>query len=96
MGAEAVARARADGYTLLFAGSSNTTMATTVMNDLRYSLDDFSPVGMIARVSYGLAVHPRLPVNTMAELIHHALDRRRVEQPRLILQEAAQKNSSGS
>jgi len=47
-------------------------MATTVMNDLRYSLDDFSPVGMIARVSYGLAVHPRLPVNTMAELIHHA------------------------
>ena len=70
--AETVARAAADGQTLLFAGSNNLTLASILRKDLRYGVRDFAPVGTIARVSYGLAVHPRLPVRTIAELVDYA------------------------
>ena len=72
IGAEAVARAPADGYTLLFAASSNLGLATAVMKDLRYSPLDFAPIGSIARVSYGMVVRSKLPVATIADLVRYA------------------------
>jgi len=69
IGAEAVARAPADGYSLLLAGSSNLSLASILVKDLRYGVRNFAPVGTIARVSYGLAVRARLPVTTLAELV---------------------------
>jgi tripartite-type tricarboxylate transporter receptor subunit TctC len=72
IGADAVARAPADGYTLLFAGSNNFGIAWATMKDLRYTIRDFVPVGTIARVSYGLAVHPRIPARTIAEFVAFA------------------------
>jgi tripartite-type tricarboxylate transporter receptor subunit TctC len=72
LAAEAVARAPADGYTLLLAASSSFVIAPAVTKDLRYSLRDFIPVGMIARVSYGLAVHPRIAARTIAEFVAFA------------------------
>src|SRR4029450_4144680 len=72
IGAEAVAKALPDGYTLLFAGSSNLALASLQIRDLRYKLSDFTPVGTIARVSYGLAVNAKVPVTTIAELVAYA------------------------
>ena len=72
IGADAVARAPADGYTLLFAGSNNFGIAWATMKDLRYTVRDFVPIGTIARVSYGLAVHPRIPAHTIAEFVAFA------------------------
>jgi tripartite-type tricarboxylate transporter receptor subunit TctC len=70
--AEQVAKAPADGYTILFAGSSNLSLAAVLVSDLRYSLQDFAPIGAIARVQYGLAVRAELPSENIAELIAYA------------------------
>jgi tripartite-type tricarboxylate transporter receptor subunit TctC len=70
--AEAVARAPADGYTLLFAGSNNLSLAALTIGDLRYDPLDFAPVGMIGRVSYGLAVNAKLPIASMTDLVRYA------------------------
>ena len=70
--AEAVAHAPADGYTLLFAGSNNLSLASAIVKDLRYRVADFAPVGAIARVSYGLAVQARLPVTNVGEFVAYA------------------------
>jgi len=70
--AETAARAPADGYTLLFAGSNNLAQAFVLIKDLRYGPQDFVPVGTIARVSYGLAVRSGLPVSTLADLVAYA------------------------
>ena len=68
--AEIVAKAPADGYTLL-AG----TEATLVTNPLLFprtpydTQRDFAPVTMTAAVSHVLLVHPSLPAATVPELI---------------------------
>jgi len=69
LGAEAVARAPADGYTLLFA---NEFLATNpaVFRSLRYDpLRDFVPVAKVASTAAAIAVHPSLPVRSLQELV---------------------------
>jgi tripartite-type tricarboxylate transporter receptor subunit TctC len=70
--AEAVARAPADGYTLLLSASSNLGLGLLVTKDLRYSVADFASVGGIARVTYGIAVHTSIPVTNLAGFADHA------------------------
>lgn len=72
IGAAIVARAAADGLTLLLAQSSNLPLASLLMKDLPYRVEDFAPVGAIGRISYAMAVHPRLPVRTIGELVAYA------------------------
>lgn len=74
IGAEIVARAPADGYTLLLCTSSH------MMNPNFYKVSydmakDFAPVTRIAATSFALAVHPSLPVKSVPELIRLAKDR---------------------
>lgn len=74
--AEIVARAPADGYTLLM--GTNTTLA--VMPSLRSKLPydpirDFDPVSLLSSSPYLLVVHPGVPAKTVKELI--ALSRSR-------------------
>ncbi len=69
IGSEMVAKAPADGYTLLMAYTSHVTnpsMWTRIPYD---TLRDFSPVAMVATVPSVLIVHPSLPVRTVRELI---------------------------
>src|SRR5438034_7358970 len=58
IGAEAVMRAPADGYTLLLVNAGNAINATLYEN-LRYNfLRDIAPVASILRVPYVIVVNP--------------------------------------
>src|SRR5690606_27502860 len=72
VGAQAVAKAKPDGYTYLFAAIHHSVLPS-LRSDLTYDIQkDFVPVGMAATFPIVLVVHPSLPVNTVAELIAHA------------------------
>ncbi|SIP93902.1 tripartite tricarboxylate transporter substrate binding protein [Pseudacidovorax sp. RU35E] len=76
IGAEAVARAPADGYTLFV--TTNTTQAAnpSLMKRLGYDpVKDFAPIGRIANTPALLVVNPALPVRTVPELIALAKSR---------------------
>src|SRR5215468_8528533 len=65
-----VARAPADGYTLLAATSSTLAFNPTVYKKLPYDpLTDFSPISLVAAVPFVLVVNPSLPVKTVADLV---------------------------
>lgn len=71
--AEAVARAPADGHTLLSGASGPMTVAPAIYSKLRYSpLKDFAPVSLIGEYSLMLAVSSRIPVKSIKELIDYA------------------------
>jgi tripartite-type tricarboxylate transporter receptor subunit TctC len=73
LGATMVARAPADGYTLLLGSNSEIAQYPTVKTDLPYdSVRDFAPIGLIATVPLVLAVTDSLPVKTVPELLDHA------------------------
>ena len=61
---EIVARARPDGYTLLFSSSSH-AMNVAIGRKLPYdAIRDFSPITQTANQQLILVVHPSLPVHT--------------------------------
>ena len=70
--AEAVARAPADGYTLLVIGANNPINAT-LYDKLGFDLNrDFVPVAGIYRVYQVMVVNPAFPARTVAEFIAYA------------------------
>ena len=64
----AVASAPADGYTLMFTGSSYATVAL-LMRNLAFSMDDFTPLSRLTIGPTLLAVPSQLGVKTMAEFV---------------------------
>ena len=69
IGMEIVARAPADGYTLVMS-SSTLAINVTLYPKLPYDvLRDFAPVSLVATTPLILAVHPAQPVSSVAELI---------------------------
>jgi tripartite-type tricarboxylate transporter receptor subunit TctC len=72
VGAEYVARARPDGYTLVMGTVSSHAINASLYQALRYdNLRDFEPVSLAASGPNMLVVHPSLPVKTVAELVQH-------------------------
>ena len=72
---EAVAKAPADGYTLLYAAGS-TTILPALRAKLPYSVErDFAPVSMVMVTSFALAMHPSVPVRDVKGLIALAKSR---------------------
>lgn len=70
LASEAVARATADGHTLLVSGLDAIVFAFIAANRKPFDpLTDFTPVARITRDHWILAVSPALGVNTVAELI---------------------------
>jgi tripartite-type tricarboxylate transporter receptor subunit TctC len=68
--AEYVAQAPADGYTLLVAGQSSLVLAAALGRNLRYDpVNDFAPIGRVARVPLVLAVNANVPAATIMELV---------------------------
>jgi tripartite-type tricarboxylate transporter receptor subunit TctC len=74
VGAELVARAPADGYTL-YAYSIANTINMSLYPKLGYdSIKDFEPIGMIAKIPNILVVNPNLPIKTVADYVRYAKD----------------------
>ncbi len=70
IGAELVARAPADGYTLLITSHTTYALLPNLRPKLNYDpVRDFEPVSLLARQSFALAVHPSLPANTVKQVI---------------------------
>lgn len=69
IGTAEVARAAADGYTILFAADPVETLPL-VMKDLQFDLQrDFVPVTQVTTQPLAVAVHPSLGVGTVQELV---------------------------
>jgi len=78
VGALAVARAPADGYTLGLATASTHAVAVSLSANLPYDpLKDFAPVSMIGSSPYVVVVYPGLAVKNVAELVALAKTRPR-------------------
>ena len=72
VGAEAVAKAAPDGYTLYVYTIANTINAS-LYDKLGYDpLKDFEPVGMMAKIPNLMVVNPRLPIKNVADYIRYA------------------------
>lgn len=70
VGAEAVARSPADGYTLLMGTVSSNAINASLYRNLRYdNIKDFAPISLVASGPNMLVVHPSVPATTTAELI---------------------------
>ena len=74
IGAEAVAKAAPDGYTLLMGAlTSHSIMATLEKDSIRYNLErDLVPVAIVGSVPLVWVVHPSLPVQDLKQLIAYA------------------------
>jgi tripartite-type tricarboxylate transporter receptor subunit TctC len=69
LGAELVAKAPADGYTLLLANNSITTNASLYRRLPYDPFRDFVPVALGATAPSVLSVHPSLPAKSVRELV---------------------------
>ena len=83
VGAEAVARARPDGYTVYVADNSF-YFNPAIMPRLPYdTLGDFSGITMLAQAPVVLIVGPSVPAKTLPELIAYGKARPLASRPRL-------------
>jgi hypothetical protein len=69
---EAVVRASADGYTLLWATMPQIAIAPAMSKVPYDPVKDFAPISAICSNSFALAVNPRLPVRTGSEFVDYA------------------------
>ena len=70
IGADAVAKAAPDGYTLLQGSGSTHGGNAAVYPNLPYDpLRDFAPITMLVRTPYILIVHPSVQANSVRELV---------------------------
>jgi tripartite-type tricarboxylate transporter receptor subunit TctC len=70
IGAERVARAPADGYTLLAANDAVMTVLPSYQAKLTFSpLRDFAPVAQMAGIPFALVAHPSVPAGSVKQLI---------------------------
>ena len=71
--ADLVAKAPADGYTLLLGGQGNLVIAATLEATLRYDPSrDFAPIARLARTPFFLVTSAGVPARTIPELVAYA------------------------
>jgi tripartite-type tricarboxylate transporter receptor subunit TctC len=72
IGAEAVVRATADGYTLLIAAGAN-AIGTSLYQNLTFNfIRDIAPVAGLIRIPFVMEVNPSVPTKTVPEFIAYA------------------------
>ncbi len=70
IGADTVAKAAPDGYTIGIATASTHAVAASLSANLPYDpIKDFAPVSMIGSQPYVLVLYPGLPAHNLAELV---------------------------
>ena len=73
VGADFVAKAPADGYTLFLTDLSVLSINQSVYTNMTYDgIKDFAPVIMVSYSPHVLGVHPSVPANSVKELIEYA------------------------
>ena len=73
IGAEAVARSPADGYTLLVSNIASNGSGPALRRAMPYDSDrDFTHIALIGTVANALVVHPSSPVRTPQEFVAYA------------------------
>jgi tripartite-type tricarboxylate transporter receptor subunit TctC len=72
IGGVAVAKAAADGYTLLFNASAFTTTPATMKNPPYDVAKDFSAVALVAKAPLAIAVNNKLPFNDVKGMLSYA------------------------
>jgi len=72
VGYEMVARAPADGYTLVMATGTLSTVQLLYKNVAFDAVKDFEPIAWVLTTPYVLVTHPSLPVDSFDTLIAHA------------------------
>jgi tripartite-type tricarboxylate transporter receptor subunit TctC len=72
IGAQVVAKAPADGYTILY-NTSSITLSPALYKSVSYDVQkDFAPVALVAVVPLALVVHPSIPANNVKEFVAYA------------------------
>jgi tripartite-type tricarboxylate transporter receptor subunit TctC len=70
IGADSVAKAAPDGYTILAAASPEIAIIRSTRKNLPYDpLRDFQPISLVARTPFMLVVHPSVPAGSVQELV---------------------------
>lgn len=70
LGADRVARAEPDGYTVLMGTVATHALNPLILKTKPYDPEkDFAPISLLVVVPNVLVVNPKLPVNTVAELV---------------------------
>jgi tripartite-type tricarboxylate transporter receptor subunit TctC len=73
IGAEAVAHAAPDGYTILFGTNGTLGIGPALYKNLRYDpLHDLAPVGLLHKLPLLLIVNPQIHAQNLAELLIYA------------------------
>lgn len=74
IGAEAVAKSPADGYTILLSALGSASVSYALERSaLRYDLKaDLAPIAIVATVPFVLVVNPSVPARSLAEFIAYA------------------------
>ncbi|MDB5966023.1 MAG: tripartite tricarboxylate transporter substrate binding protein [Polaromonas sp.] len=73
IGADLVAKAPPDGYTLLLAIDATLTMNQALFSKLPYDpIKDFAPIGLVAEVPTMIAVNANYPAQNLAQLLDMA------------------------
>jgi tripartite-type tricarboxylate transporter receptor subunit TctC len=75
IGADLVAKAPADGYTLMVHSATHTANATTYPKLPYRTIEDFTPIAFISAQPAVLVAHPSLPVKSVREFIALAKSR---------------------
>lgn len=66
------ARSTADGYTIVIGNSGTATAVYTLYPEIKFTPDDFMPVGIVAKTSPVIALKKDLPAKTLKEFIDYA------------------------
>jgi tripartite-type tricarboxylate transporter receptor subunit TctC len=72
IGAEAVFKAPPDGYTLLFTQPAPLVVNKALYGKLPFDPEQFVPIALVSQQDILLAVNPKVPANTLQELIAYA------------------------
>ena len=73
LGADIVAKAAPDGYTLLMGSNSSVSVAPALYPKNPYHpIRDFAPIVLVAATPFVLVAHPSVPAKTLAELVTYA------------------------
>ena len=76
IGADVVAKAKADGYTLLLGNIGTQAINPSLYPRLPYNADTaFAPISLVAELPLAMMVNPAVPANTAEEFIAYAKSR---------------------